>query len=235
MNLGDVSNIISFILSDRKPDLVITPGEFERILHLCQLKHFKRKIGLPEEYQPGAAIPPQVYEISKVITDDLAPFKVMMGGDNPPLVVDTNGEALLPSDFFYPSTLTYKYVKDNGEIVLREIELLSDKEYNKRLSSFVSRPSRKFPVGNIYGNKIRFYPYTLKFVDMIYLKVPPEPVYGTSYGKGYQRYDAATSTELLWNDVNIIDIIGLFMTELGINIPSADLISYSQNQKQTGI
>ena len=235
MNLGDISSTISFLLADRKPDLVISPGEFERILHLCQLKHFKRKIGLPEEYQPGSAVPAQVYEISKVITDDLAPFKVIMGGDNSPLVVDENGEATLPSDFFYPSALTYKYIKDSGDIILREVELLSDKEYNKRLSSFVKRPSMKFPVGNIYGNKIRFYPVTLKFVDMVYLKVPPVPVYGTSYGKGYQRYDSATSTELLWDDVNVIDIIGLFMNELGMNVPSADLITYSQNQKQTGL
>ena len=235
MNLGDISNIISFILSDRKPDLVLTAGEFERILHVCQLKQFKRKIGLPEEYQPGTAIPAQVYEISKVITDDLAPFKVIMGGDNPPLNVDDKGEATLPSDFFYPSALTYKYIKESGEIVLREVELLSDKEYNKRLASFVKRPSRKFPVGNICGNKIRFYPYTLKFVDMVYLCVPPKPVYGTSYGKGYQKYDPATSTELLWNDVNIIDIISLFMNELGLNIPSSDLIAYSNQNKQTGI
>jgi hypothetical protein len=235
MNLGDISNIISFILSDRKPDLVVTAGEFERILHLCQLKQFKRKIGLPEEYQPGSAVPAQVYEISKVITDDLAPFKVIMGGDNPPLTLDDKGEAYLPEDFFYPSALTYKYIKTTGEIVPREVELLSDKEYNKRLASFVKRPSLKFPVGNIYGNKVRFYPYTLKFVDMIYLRVPPKPVYGSSYGKGYQRYDSATSTELLWNDVNIIDIISLFMNELGINIPSADLISYSNQNKQTGI
>ena len=114
MNLGDISNIISFILSDRKPDLVLTAGEFERILHVCQLKQFKRKIGLPEEYQPGTAIPAQVYEISKVITDDLAPFKVIMGGDNPPLNVDDKGEATLPSDFFYPSALHTSTLRKAG-------------------------------------------------------------------------------------------------------------------------
>ena len=234
MNLKDISSIVSFILAERKPDMVISPGEFERLLHVAQLKLLKMKVGLPEHYRPGVPVPPQVYEISKVITDDLAPFKVIMGGEDSPLVVDENGETGLPDDFFYPSTMTYKYTKATGEMAYKEVEILSDQEYNRRISSFIKRPSLKYPIANIFGSKIRFYPTTLKYVDFVYLRVPPAPVYGTSYGKGYQRYDANTSTELLWNDVCILDIIGLLCGELGINIPSQDLVAYSDKLKQTG-
>lgn len=235
MNLGEISNIVSWILADRKPDLVISADEFCRLLHFVQLKLFKRKIGLPEEYRPGQPIPAQVYEISKVITDDLAPFKVIMGGDDPALVLDEDGVGSLPADFFYPSTVTYKYIKESGEVLFKEVELLSDKEWNKRIASFVKRPSRKYPIANIYGSKIRTYPTTLRYVDFVYLKTPPEPVYGTAYGKGYHVYDPNTSTELLWNEVNQVDLIGMLMNELGINISNADLVTYSDKIKATGV
>lgn len=235
MNLQNISNIISWVLADRKPDMVVVPEELCRLLHVAQLKHFKRKLGLPEEYSPGVPVPGQVYEISKVITDDLTPFKVLMGGDNAVMAIDDDGNASLPEDFYYPSTLTYKYIKENGDVLFKEVELLSDKEYNKRIASFVRRPSRKYPVANIYGSKIRFYPTTLKYVEFLYLMVPPEPVFGTTYTRGFLDYNPATSTELLWNDVNVIDIIGLVIKEFGINISNADLVQYSDKIKQTGV
>jgi hypothetical protein len=234
MLLNEVSNIISFILADRKPDLVVSAGEFERQLHVAQLKLFKTRLGLPESYRPGAPVPGQVWEISKVITDDLAPFKVLMGGTDASLVIDDDGIATLPADFYYPSSLIYKYIKSDGSVDWKEVDLVTDKEWNKRQASHIKRPSLKAPIGNIYKNKIRFSPVTLHYVDFMYLRTPTAPVYGTSYGKGYQKYDPATSTELEWNDTCILDIIGIFLGDLGVSVTNGDLVNYSEKIKATG-
>lgn len=233
MNLGDVNYIIHYYLGQRDQDIVVHPEDFARRLHVAQLKHFKRKIGLPEAYQPGMPLPPQVFEITKVITDDLAPFKVYMGGTSPALAVDSNGESDLPSDFYYPSTCSYKYVKD-GEVNYKEVELVTDAKWLERISSFIARPSLKHPIGNIYGSKIRFYPHTLKYVEFMYLKVPTAPVYGVTRITGYPKYDSTTSTELEWNDTNIIDIIVQFLADMAITIDSQAVANFAEKSKLTG-
>lgn len=234
MNLQDIAVTISLILGDRKPELSLEADELTRLLHVSQLKHFKRKLGLPEEYQPGQPIPKQAYELTRTITDDLAPFKVEMGGENQALPIDENGRATMPDAMYYPSIMLYKYIK-GGEILWREVDILSDQEWKKRISSFLMRPSLRYPICNLRNGYARFSPNTLKYVDFIYIKTPTEPVYALDYTRGFAEYDSANSTELEWNDVNQLDIMALSLQELGVSIQSKDIYSYSIKTETTGL
>jgi len=234
MTLQDIAVTISLILGERKPGLSLEANELTRLLHVAQLKHFKRKLGLPEEYQPGQPIPRQAYEITKTITDDLSPFKVEMGGENQALPINDNGKATMPADMYYPSTMLYKYVR-NGEIKWRSVDILSDQEFKKRISSFLMRPSLRYPICNLRNGYARFSPTTLGYVDFIYIKTPTEPVYALMYTNGFAEYDASNSTELEWNDTNQLDIMALALQELGVGINNKDIYNYSIKTETTGI
>ncbi|GEM_PF-2543831 len=235
MNLKDVNSVVSFWLGKKKPGFTLTKPEFERLLHLSQLKHLKRKIGLPEEYQPGAPLPKQVYEISNVIMDDLSPFKRVMGGDEMALAIDMAGYTNVPKDFYYPSTLQLKLINSKtGKLRYRKISIVTDKEWADRLGSFSAEPNRYFPVANFQNKFIRFYPKDLRSADFVYISTPVKPVYGVTYGRGFAEYVPSTSTELAWNDTNIIDIMGILLGEIGVNIPNSDLINISDKAEVTG-
>ena len=49
MTLLEIINIINFIVGDRSPDIGFTPKRFGQMLHIASLKHYKRKLVLPEE------------------------------------------------------------------------------------------------------------------------------------------------------------------------------------------
>jgi hypothetical protein len=233
MNHKDITSIISFWIGQKKPGFILTKPEYERLLHMSQLKHLKRKVGLPEEYLPGQPVPRQSFELTKVISDDVAPFKRIMGGKNMPLAVDENGYAPFPSDYFFPSTMELKLIKGTRTIV-REIKIVSDKKWTERVGSFGSKPNKYFPISNIQNSFFRFYPKDIKFVDFVYISLPEKPVYGVSYARNFAEYSPNTSTELKWNDANIIDIIGILLGEIGISVDRADLVQLSDKAEGTG-
>ena len=235
MNLKDINGILAFAIKDKKPDLVITIPVFIRLIHVSQLKHFKRKIGLPEEYAPGRPIPRQAYEISKMNSIDLAPFKVVMGNNSMPLKINAYGNALIPSDFYFPSSARYQWVRSQILVSWQEVEILDDKTFNKRITSSLMAPSRKHPVANVQNGAIQFVPKDLKFVNFTYLRVPPEPVYGVKYDRGFAESVPATSTELLWSDTNVIDICAIALFDLGIIMNKQEIASYANKVEQTGI
>lgn len=215
MTIQDISILIHFVLDEHKPGLILVPEEFSRILHVAQIKRLKQIMGFPENYAPGQ------WEVARQISDDLAPFKVIMGGDNSPLHV-IDGTATLPTDLYYISTVSYKYVKSDS-YDWKEVEILTDKEFNKRISSHYKRPSLKFPVCNIQNGTLRFSPETIKYADMVYLKTPDYPTYAVKITNGFQEFDAANSTVWAWNDVNTLAIISIFLNELNITINPSEL------------
>jgi len=48
----------------------------------------------------------------------------------------------------------------------------------------------------------------------VYLKLPQKPVFSVSYDRGFAEYDPTNSTELEWNDMNILDIVSILINEL---------------------
>ena len=228
MNLLDINSILSYYVKNFKPEYVLTIGEFQRILHVGQLKQLKKKLGLPEEYQPGSPIARSSYELNKKISRDLEPFKRI-----DPVIV-TEGNTPFPKNFYYPSTLAIKQVRNNIAR-FRDVTIVTDAEWNKRVGSYAMRPNLMFPIANFMNGYIRMEPKTIRNATFVYLIIPPKPVYGVKYNRGFAEYVASTSTELLWDDINIIDIIGIVLGDLGINIPSAEIIQIADKLKGQGI
>lgn len=235
MDLNLIRGLVVIVLGDRNPTKRDMPIEsFESLLHASSLTHFKKKIGLPEEYQVGMPLPRQAFELTKKITMDLLPFHVEMGTTSPSLPVDIHGIATLPIDVYYPSVFRYRYVV--GTTVKHiPIDIVNDLEWNERMRNSITKGSKKYPIANFIGpNRVRFSPTDLARVDFDYIKVPTRPVFGYSTDLGFIDYNPVTSTQLEWDDVNVLDIISIFMEKMGVSISTIDIAQYADKLKNTG-
>lgn len=202
-----------------------------RLIDGASLKQLKRKMGLPEQYQPGQPLSAQAYEVTPIISHDLEPFKRTKGWkDEPALSVDSDGFILLPSDYFYYSSMIHTA---NG--VRRHFEFMPDEEFEKRIGDPLIGPNERNPIANIQFGYIRIAPTTITEVSMTYIKRPDKPVYATKTVNGYREYDPVNSVELEWDDVNRLDIIYIMLYDLGINMQRGDLVNYAQKYQQQGI
>jgi hypothetical protein len=235
MDLNNIRTFLNIILRDHAPErMSMTPEQFIELLNICSLLHFKKKVGLPEEYRPGMPLPRQAYEITKKLSIDLNPFKVAMGDDTPPLVVDAYGHATLPAGCYYPTAFAFRLFR-NGEVDIREIDIVNDQQWFERQGNRITKPSQKYPIVQfIGGGKVRFSPFNLLRVDMTYLKLPTPAVYGYTITSDFIKYNASTSTQLEWDDINIIDIIFMFLERIGVQISRQDLIQYSNKVNTQG-
>ena len=235
MDLNKIRQLIVIILGDRNPAKRDFPVEyFESGLYAASLIHFKKKIGLPEEYQVGMPLPRQAYEITRKIKMDLLPFHVEMGTTSPSLVVNDHGLAELPANVYYPSVFRYRYMVGIA-VKHRPIDIVNDLEWNERMRNSITKGTKKHPVCNFIGPKrVRFSPVDLRRVDFDYVKFPNRPVFAYNIDLDYIDYDETRSTQLEWDDVNIMDVISIFMEKLGVSIGSPDIVQYADKLKNTG-
>lgn len=227
MNLQSVTSILSFWIGEKLPSFDLSKPALERILDLSQLKHLNKKLGLTAEYVPGQPIPREAMEISTKISMDIQ--KLKKDRDIP---INSSGKADLPLDFYFPSGLLTKIIRDT-EIKYRDVDYKSDKVFSSHVGSSVNKPNKYFPIARFAGDQVEINPVGPKYLKLMYISRPPKPVYGLKYDRGFAEYVPSTSTELLWDDTNIIDIMVIFLGEIGISVTSGELIQISDKSKQT--
>ena len=69
---------------------------------------------------------------------------------------------------------------------------------------------------NIMDDYVRVAPADLRNVIFTYIKDTTDPVFGVSWDAGFPEYDPDSSTELEWNDENVLDIIFIMVKEFGV-------------------
>ena len=235
MNLEEWRIVCNNLISQKGAGVNIVPEQWELMLHVAQLKHYKRKLGLPEEYRPGQPMPTQAFEITKRISDDLSPFMVEIGRNGQlPLPVSAQGEATLPADFFYPTGILYNLITPKG-IKPKNVPLLTDKEWNETMSSQIIKKTKQYPIANIKNGYIRFAPLNLQFVDFTYLREPVRPVYAFTNTGGLMQYDNANSVQLEWDELNQLDIMYMLLGDLGVVVSKKEIVDYGEKVKERGI
>jgi hypothetical protein len=140
----------------------------------------------------------------------LRPFKKVAGDDTPPLFV-VNGSAKLPDDYF---AVESGFVIIDGEPF--PVEFLEDNEFNLRRHDYIEIPNLQHPIGNLHPHTLKVLPKTVQYVVFNYFTAPPRAKFGYKRTRGFIEYDPTASTQLLWNDESITDLILLVLAMYGI-------------------
>lgn len=147
-----------------------SPDQFNRELPVVIISAIRRHLGLPEEYSPGMPQPKISYEATQMIANELLDLRT------PVTLKISEGISELPSDYFYLSSLNYKYPKKqdtykkmsfdycceteegtkddkplNYELQDTPITLMSDAEFNMALGSALRKPTKSRPIARLYG------------------------------------------------------------------------------------
>jgi len=220
MNLQEILDFINYVSNKEQSGKTFSPNQFNTLLPIVSTELFKQKY--------------KHFEDTQEITDDLSAFKVWMGKDGVmPLEIDSNGYALLPTDYFHYSSILYKQVTSNPDCSIsiknRPVDILTDAQWDSRLSCPITQPSLKYPIANFQNNFIRFAPKNIGFVDFVYLKEPIIPVYAYTIDSLTDAvvYDPINSVQLDWGDDSHIEICNLLLVKIGINLKEANLFQYA--------
>lgn len=151
--------------------------------------------------------------------ESLRGFKKVIGDGTMGLQVQ-NGIAQIPDDFFAMSSAYYK----KGETTV-PINFVEDRTYDLMIGSKIEFPTDKFPIGNLQSNYIRIRPSTVKYVTLSYFVKPTPVTYAVTDTSGYLEFDADNSSEVFWNEANIVVIIQFILQAMGLNVDKTDIQS----------
>lgn len=247
MNLGQIFELVNFIANKDQTSDTITADQFsDIILPAVNIMFFKKKYGLPEDYQVGQPFPRQAWELTQKMSDDLRKFKVKQ----PAWAINNTGAAVIPSDYVHRSSITKTYIPYPGaapKIVV--VEELTDSEAAARRSNSVVMPTLENPICVFQSSYIQFYPENLQSVEFTYLRLPKTPFFDYNIandeyvflpqgqfhnGSNLPAGTPSRTVELEWPEETHIDYVNRILSYVGINLREEQLINFAAQAKSSG-
>lgn len=232
MTLFQIYELVELVLNKDFAGNIVTPDRFKQLIKVVNIDKFKKKFGLPEEYQPGRPIPKEYVEITLKNADDMKAFKVYVSGTACP-----GGLLPYPTNYAHRDQIIYnRNTTIDGAVVPlpRQVEILRETEMAARRGNYTKGPSTRHPVGVMRSNGIQIYPATIEFVDFAYWRWPIEPVFDYTQHLGYITYNQATSTEFEWPEDIHLELARMILEYLGVNLREADIVQYANTKIQQG-
>lgn len=220
MNVNDVYRIMRFIA--RKNQLEsLSPSEFQDAFNTAQRNYYDFLVGRIEQYRYDKAVPRVGIAMTDNVMSRLTPFQMSAT----PAV--TSGSANKPADF---NKLLSMLTASNNRIQRVEENRLAE-----RLNDSIDPASETNAFYVEKPSTWSIYPSTIASIKVNYLKVPNNVVWGYNLdGLGRPVYSPGTSTDPVWYDNDIDEIIARACKILGISIKENALVSYGQSVINTG-
>lgn len=232
MTLFEIYNLIGYITNKDYEGNIITPDQFNDLCKVANMDLFKVKMGLPEDYRPGAPYPRQHIDVTQLHTDDNKFLK-----DSETLTL-TDGLGDFPADYFTFDAMTHEYQRNIDGVattIPRPVEMLTESELAIRGGEWVKRPTTWNPVCVIRNDGIQVYPITINQSTLYYYRYPADPVFAYNVETGYITYDAEGSTEFEWPAHLHLDLTRLILSYVGVNIRDQVVVQYAEQKKTEGV
>jgi len=179
----------------------------------------------------------QIFEQTKKVSDALIPFIV-----EATLTLDSKGKVVFPPDYRHWLEVGYNYVvnSDCGEEPEQQwcpVDYMRAHEEKYTLRSAIRKPSitKKIFRWTSKNNMIYVYP-AVQNIEFKYFKNPPAAVWDstiTSTPTGdAELYDAANSTDLIWNEAELSSFVDVLLAYLGIQIKDTELVQFAMSKRQ---
>lgn len=220
MTVDAVYRIMRFIA--RKNQLAsLSPQDFQDSFNSAQRNYYDFLVGRLEQYRYDSPKPRVSLAMTDNVVSRLTPFQQTS------TVTVTSGNATKPADFNKLLSMT----TPNSYAVYR----YEENRLAQRLADSIDPVNEENAFYVEDNGKWVVYPATITSVKVKYLKLPTNVVWGyTVDGNGRPIYNPSTSTDPLWMDNDIDELIGRACKILGISIKENALVSYGQGVLQNG-
>lgn len=229
MDIKIIHDTILFYLN-KEQNGYVTHEEIDEVLDRAQMVLFN-------QYHTNPKIPAQaqasVYGESQRIDDALSIFKsvyTLTAGNTP------GGLITMPSGYMH---LINVYTTVYNATILRNVysgvQMLSEEEVVERLESQVIPVTSDDPIGlMLSGNRIQLYPSAPVTGGVNYFSRPIKPVFAYTQAGRVITYNQAGSTQMLWKDMDINNIISIALSYFGLNLSSQEVMQFAELKNAQG-
>jgi hypothetical protein len=220
--VDDVYQIVQYACGKNLQQGYISPADFNLTINQAQKSYASYLLGNFQQYQPGRPQARVEFGQNTVIRQRLTPI---IYGYN--LTVDNTGFSPYPGDFLQQDAMWSYY----GYNRIREVQ----QQYFYSIYNSVIDRIPSWPVYMIEYDGFRFFPNNTGQAKLSYVRNPPDMIWGYTLNvNGIPVYNPASSTQPVWDDASILEIIVRALRIIGVNLQYNDVNAYATEIKQIG-
>ena len=220
MNVNDMYRICQFAVN-KAQNGYLTPSEFNLTINQAQVSYQDYLLGEFQQYQYGRPQARVNYSQNENIRQWLSPLIT----ETPLTINGTSGEAGYPNDYIQADavrTNTFDRVR-----YVQQDSLYS--YYNSQID-----PIETNPIYLLEPTGLQFYPKNLGSAVLTYVKDAPQIVWAYTLVSGRPVYDAGSSVQPVWDNVDLLEIIARALKLIGLNLQEGQVQQYANQVTQTG-
>ena len=218
MNNWYLYKLLNFIVNKDVYAQAISPSEMQLELQSKNIRHFRKRLGLPETYIPGSAN--EGVGVNRITEGDLLPFLVEETKNPVSGVITLSANWYYILDFYTSSSISS--------------EIIGIEEISRRLNNYITKPTTLHLASYIVSAGLKVYPASVTNVVVLYYREPVTPTFVTSVNPVTLELQYGTSVELEWDYGNKLDILNMILQDMGYNIERGDIEQYAAKLVQTG-
>lgn len=203
----------------------VSPDDFNNAINFGQRGYSSYLLGSFQTYTPGRPISKVELGQNSIIRQRLAPT---IYGYN--LHIDSNGFAPYPGDYLQTDAMW-------GIYGAKRIRFADQHNFSSIYGSVID-PIATNPIYTIEDSGQMFYPtqpYGFNMARLHYVRTPPDMVWGyIDDANGIPEYSAARSTQPVWDEAALLEIIVRALALLGVSLQLNAVVQYAEIIKTQG-
>lgn len=220
-SIDDVYKIVNFA-ANKAQQGYLPPSKFNLIINQGQKSYSAFLLGSFSSYTPGRPVSKVELGNNSVVRTRLAPTIYSYN-----LNVDPNGFSRYPGDYLQTDAMWSIYG-------FKRIRYAAQEKFYSIYGSKID-PIENNPIYLIEDVGFRFYPQSLGNARLSYVRNPPDMIWGyVDDVNGRPVYSASSSTQPVWDDASILEIIVRALALVGVNLQLGAVSQYAEQIKTQG-
>lgn len=199
----------------------LTPAEFNLTINQAQVSYQDYLLGEFQQYQYGRPQARISYSQNENIRQRLTPLIT----ESILSINGTSGEAPYPSDYVQTDAVR--------TIAFERVRYVQQDSLFSYFKSQID-PVSTNPIYLLERTGFQFYPVTLGSAILTYIKDAPEIVWNYTLVSNRPVYNASTSVQPVWDNLDLLEIIARALKLIGLNLQDGQVQQYANQVTQTG-
>lgn len=222
MDINEIYQIVLYSTAKNLSQGYVSPDDFNLTMNQAQKSYVSYLLGSFQQYTPGRAVARVEFGQNTIIRTRLAPI---IYWDT--LTVDNFGFCPYPDDYLQTDAM----FTEEGYERIRCVQQDSLYSYYKSQID----PIATNPIYILEATGFHFFPEDIGNAELSYVGNPPDMIWGyTISGTGIPVYSSGASTQPVWDDASILEIIIRALAIIGVNLQLNVVEQYSMQIKNQG-
>lgn len=225
MNINECYILVKDICGKNLQQGYVSPDQFNTAINQGQQSFVDYLLGQYQQYQAKRPIPVVAFGETQRIRTSIAPLiyeKIIP-------VNNITGIGSFPYGFLQVDAMWGQYGYYN-------IRFTEQDRLSSNIRSVIDTPTTQEAVYLIRHEGFQFFPETIGNVRCSYVSNPPSMRWGYTLNPVTEipEYNAATTSQPVWSDTDMLNIIVRALAIIGVNLQFGEVLQYSNDIKKGG-